>query len=98
MILSGIDCIESPEFRRRFNIADDVSKIIVGFLCFDHQNIDFFEREDAILGSVVADMLTPYVVQMLDYTEHSVVFKESLNLFQKHNLSYGGTSLGILGL
>jgi hypothetical protein len=65
----------SDEFCRRFEIRD---LKCFGFLCMDHQNVNFFnEKEDVSLGYIFADLISLYLLQRLNCTDYSSIFKES---------------------
>jgi hypothetical protein len=49
-----------------------------GFLCLDHQNINFFnEEQDVDLGYIFADIIALYLIQRLNCTDYSSLFQES---------------------
>lgn len=55
---------------------DDVDRVIFGFLCFDHVDLNYFiENEDVYLGYVFADILSVYFVYRMMYTSMSETFK-----------------------
>ncbi len=75
----------SDEFRENFGIRG--SKIILGYLCLDHQNINFFnEKEDLDFSYVVADQLSLYLIHHWMCTTYSTVFQESGDLLAQKNL------------
>jgi hypothetical protein len=64
-------------FIEQFDVVkDNQERLIFGFLCFDHQNINFFDKNlDLKLGYIFADLLSLYVITRKMYTDHSLTFK-----------------------
>ena len=73
----------SDAFIENFQVRED--KIILGFLCLDHENINFFNEEaDVAFASVVADLLSLYWVQYSICTNQSSIFQRSYDLLRSH--------------
>jgi hypothetical protein len=65
-------------FEITFNTRTNDSKLTIGFLCFDHINLHFFdENEDVDLGYIFADLLSLYMIQFLNCTNYSSVFTQT---------------------
>jgi hypothetical protein len=68
-----------PDFIEQFgNIGDDQSKerLIFGFLCFDHQTTNFFNKDvDLEMGRIFADILSLYLITRKMYTDCSTTFE-----------------------
>jgi hypothetical protein len=68
------------EFLDQFDSMRDDQKtqrIIFGFLCFDHQSINFFNTAaDKKIGYIFADILSLYLIARKTYTECSTTFKK----------------------
>ncbi|WP_177419808.1 hypothetical protein [endosymbiont of Lamellibrachia barhami] len=66
----------SGEFIQRFEIEEKVSpRSIYGFLCFDHQEINYFNKKpDITIGYILADMLSLYLINSLTYVDYSTTF------------------------
>lgn len=71
----------NEQFVNHFNTSSDGGNIAFGFLCFDHSDINFFnEIDDQLFGSILADMLSLYLMLQLSCTEYSAVYNNSLQL------------------
>lgn len=80
-------------------IDKDTGEIIFGYLCFDHPNINYFaDDEDIEAGCIFADILSQYIMQLLNFTEYSSVFQESLALLEENNFDCNISISAILGL
>jgi hypothetical protein len=91
--------ILSNELSKHFKIEPGNSNVIFGFLCFDHCNINFFnDSEDVDIGYIFAQILSLYLMQLLNITEYSSIFKDSLELLRNKSLSYTPSLSNILGL
>jgi hypothetical protein len=65
----------SAEFKKGFD-ATDVERSIFGFLCFDHQDIGYFDRSsDVFAGKIFADILCTYAFTRLVFTDFSKTFR-----------------------
>ncbi|MBA1443837.1 MAG: hypothetical protein M3H12_10030 [Chromatiales bacterium] len=75
----------SREFIQRFEIEEKVSpRSIYGFLCFDHQEIDYFDKKpDITIGYILADMLSLYLINSLTYVDYSTTFSAVEELLAK---------------
>lgn len=72
----------SESFLKNFNIQKD--KILLGFLCIDHENIDFFnDEEDVDFAYIIADQLSLYLVQYWICTNYSSIFQNSYELLKR---------------
>lgn len=75
-------------FKRHFKIprhpiGKEMARAIYGFLCFDHQEINFFNEEvDVPVGYVFADIMSLYLVYRLTYTEYSQTFKKVADILK----------------
>lgn len=63
------------DFSKNFNISGN--RIAFGFLCLDHENIDFFKDKDINIGYIFADLISLYLVDWLKCTVYSSVYRES---------------------
>jgi hypothetical protein len=79
----------TKEFSSRFAIdsggikKEEVKSLVFGFLCFDHQQEDFFTDEDDVnFVYIMADILSLYLVQQLIYTQYSSVYAAAINVHQ----------------
>lgn len=73
----------SNEFKEIFKINKDSRKSIYGFLCFDHQEIDYFDEEiDSRIGFIFADILSLYFVQQYSLTNYSSTYFLASGLLQ----------------
>ncbi|MEL6159221.1 MAG: hypothetical protein AAFQ40_07015 [Cyanobacteria bacterium J06623_5] len=73
----------SDAFIENFQVRED--KIILGFLCLDHENINFFnENSDVDFASVIADLLSLYWVHYSICTNQSSIFQRSYDLLKSH--------------
>ncbi len=73
------------DVKRRFNVGYDGTKIGLGFLCLDHQNINFFNQdEDVDFGYIIADLLSLYLIQRLNCTDYSSTFREAGKVLREH--------------
>lgn len=65
----------APEFTARFKISNESERALFGFLCLDHPTINFFKEDvDANFVSIIADMLSLYLINQLIYTQFSSVY------------------------
>lgn len=78
----------SDEFRNHFKIpvaprsSDKISRAVYGLLCFDHRNVDFFiEDIDVKVGYIYADILSLYLVDLLNYMDYSDTFNATKDLY-----------------
>lgn len=65
------------DFSKNFNISGD--RIAFGFLCLDHENIDFFKDKDVTIGYIFADLISLYLVDWLKCTVYSGVYREAMS-------------------
>lgn len=64
----------SDEYKDLLKVGD-VDRIIFGYLCFDHVDINYFDEEsDVSIGYVMADLLSLYLINQLVYTDWSETF------------------------
>lgn len=68
----------SIEFRELFDNKGSIdSRIIFGFLCFDHQNANYFDEvNDVKICYMVADILSLYFISAYIHTDRSSSFRE----------------------
>lgn len=67
----------SEETRRRFDVGSS-DRTIFGYLCFDHLETDFFDREiDVPIAEMVADILSIFAFQRIRFTDYSETFKSA---------------------
>ncbi len=56
---------------------NDAERMIFGFLCFDHQDIKFFEKSiDLKMGYIFADMISIYLITRKMYTDCSTTYNK----------------------
>lgn len=76
----------SDEFKKLINMAN-VDRTIFGFLCFDHEDEDYFnEEEDTSVGYVFADIISMYVFTRLVYMEISKTFSSAESWLDENNV------------
>lgn len=63
------------DFSKNFNISGD--RIAFGFLCLDHENVDFFKDRDIDTGYIFADLISLYLVDWLKCNVYSSVYTEA---------------------
>lgn len=68
----------SAEFKKKIKVETSESeRIILGFLCIDHVEADYFVEEvDVPIGYIFSDLLSQYVMTRLIYTEISDTFQK----------------------
>lgn len=65
----------SEEFKELVNL-DDVDRTIFGFLCFDHEETDYFDEDsDVSVGYVIADIISMYLFSRLVYVDISKTYQ-----------------------
>ena len=70
--------------KKKGNDDDSVGRAIYGFLCFDHQQINYFNTDvDINIGYVFADILSIFLIQRLIYTEYSKTFQKAQEIINK---------------
>ncbi|MEO1392060.1 MAG: hypothetical protein AAFV90_04035 [Cyanobacteria bacterium J06634_5] len=75
----------SDAFIKNFEVHED--KIILGFLCLDHENINFFNHKaDVDFAYIIADHLSLYWVHYSICTNQSSIFQKSYDLLTSNNL------------
>ncbi len=77
----------SEAFRNHFKIPraprspDGIARAVYGLLCFDHREANFFIKEiDVKIGYIIADILSLYLVDLLNYMDYSDTFNDTKNL------------------
>jgi hypothetical protein len=66
------------DFKEKFGIREDTQRLILGFLCFDHENENLFNsEEDVCFGYILADMLSLYLLQQFTCTQFSTAYYEA---------------------
>jgi hypothetical protein len=69
------------------NGSKEFDRAILGFLCFDHTETDYFTPADEDIGYVVADLLSLFLMIRYSYTELSETFKDSVEAVNACNRS-----------
>ncbi|GEM_PF-983627 len=78
----------SDEFREHFEIPKvrkkgELSRAILGMLCFDHIGTNFFIEEiDKYFGYMVADIFSLYLIAHLMYTDYSKSFDRANEIIE----------------
>lgn len=73
----------STEYQYLINIEKD-ARTIFGFLCIDHVTVDYFnESSDIDMGYIIADLLSLFLINRLNYTDSSSTFLNSLKYLNK---------------
>ena len=68
----------SDIYRKLTNI-ENIERTIFGFLCFDHIDTNFFNKDtDIDIGYIFADLLSLFLIQRLNYTSSSETFISAL--------------------
>lgn len=71
----------SQDFRKHFKLDTQTHKSSFGFLCFDHQNTNFFSKdEDVDMGYIYADLMSLYLIIRLNYTTYSDTYDRAQSL------------------
>ena len=69
---------------RHLTGIDNEERTIYGFLCIDHVASDYFnEDSDIDIGYIVADLLSLYLINRLNYTKSSVTFGRAKTLLSE---------------
>jgi hypothetical protein len=55
------------------------ARSIYGFLCFDHVETDYFTEDDVNIGYIIADLLSYYMINELNFTTNSNIYREAKN-------------------
>ena len=64
----------SDSFKDLINISN-IERSIFGFLCLDHPESGYFQEEkDVNVGYIIADLLSLYLINRLNYTDNSKTF------------------------
>lgn len=72
----------SKAFLKNFDVQEE--KIILGFLCTDHENINFFnEKGDVDFSYIIADQLSLYLIHYWICTNYSSIFQKSHDLLKR---------------
>lgn len=70
------------ELSIQYKILININKLdrtIFGFLCMDHVNTNYFnESSDIDMGYIIADLLSFFLINRLNYTESSTTFTDSV--------------------
>lgn len=53
------------------------SRAIYGFLCFDHIEKNYFTSHDVNIGYVIADLLSFYMINHLNFTSYSTTYEQA---------------------
>mgnify|MGYP001791188550 CR=1 FL=1 len=74
----------SDDFLKDFGNHKD--KISLGFLCMDHENIDFFNEKDHVdIGYFFADLISLYMYAFLKCTVYSSAYNSACKLLKSIN-------------
>ncbi len=69
----------SETCKKKLGFNESYDKHTYGFLCFDHRDIDFFDKKiDVDIGYIVADWLSLYMVDRINYFDKSEVWTSLL--------------------
>ena len=63
----------------------EMDRAILGFLCFDHSDVNYFQQADEDIGYVVADWLSLFLMVRYAYTTLSTTFASATSLLEKQN-------------
>lgn len=81
----------SDEFREHFKIPKPISTSITdkkratfGLVCFDHRERHYFRENDIDFGYVVADFISLYFIDYLNYIVYSGTFESNLDLVPEY--------------
>jgi hypothetical protein len=55
----------------------DFTRLIFGFLCFDHRERNYFEKNDVAIGYIFADIMSLYFFRTWTLTRLSQVYSET---------------------
>lgn len=73
----------SDEFIEKIG-AKDTDRLIFGYLCFDHEDEKYFDEDiDVDVGYIIADLISIYAFNRLNYSDYSKSFKEIENFLGK---------------
>jgi hypothetical protein len=65
----------ASEFINKFRISNESERALFGFLCLDHPTTDFFnEGTDTDFISILADILSCYLISQMTYTQFSSIY------------------------
>lgn len=71
----------SSEFTNHFSIDSSLKRSVYGFLCFDHHCAGYFDLEkDINFGYIIADLLSLYLAQTLNYTNLSNSYRKATDI------------------
>lgn len=79
----------TPEFRKHFGIPNyliktNIERAIWGFVCFDHVDVDFFRNPmDIRVGYMVADLISLYLIENLNYRVCSDTYNSATELLER---------------
>ena len=65
--------------------AEDADRMIFGYLCFDHEEAGYFQKDDVSVGYIIADIISLYAFNRLNYTEYSNTFEKIKGSFSAQN-------------
>ena len=76
----------SDEFKKLINM-ENVDRTIFGFLCFDHAEENYFDKDkDVAIGYVFADIISMYLFTRLVYTDASNTFEKVEKLLKDNRI------------
>jgi len=77
----------SEKCKAKLGFNESYEKHTYGFLCFDHRNSNFFDKKiDVDMGYIVADWLSLYMVDRINYFENSEVWSSLMTRIDDGNL------------
>jgi len=71
------------DFKQRFGInTENIDRVIYGYLCFDHTEIEYFRCMDVAVGYIFADLVSLYLINQMIFTDRSKTFLAVTNYLQ----------------
>lgn len=65
-------------FKNKFHVFDNAYRILFGFLCFDHRDTGYFNKNfDLEIARTLADLLSLYYIVQLQYTSYSSTYQDA---------------------
>ena len=61
------------------------ARSIYGFLCFDHVETDYFNDNDINVGYILADLLSFYMINNLNFTEYSSTYTRAKEIIRNES-------------
>lgn len=76
------------EVRQMFLAAEPIESLTFGFLCLDHRETEYFDKEnDENIGYFVANLLSLYMMAQAMYTKNSKIFMRAVDELARHDFS-----------